>query len=221
MFCAVFVNNSGSGELIPWIHPHIERAIARQAETALRIFELPGGDAQIEKRTTDRANPKLVENFVHVAKVRLPHGDAPAVVCQLLGHILDRVGVLIQCQDVGAASQKRFRVTPAAAGAINNERPRFGGDQFYDLVCEHWTVINNILYFLRLFFDNQRASREPDRPLRQQRVHNISDRIISFTNRSRSLHAGRWRFLLRAHVSSAADSKFQNAPAHPPKLPPL
>src|SRR6266581_5171094 len=194
LFCAVFVNNSGSGELIPWIHPHIERAITRQAETALRIFELPGGDAQIEERTTDHADPKLVENFVHVAKIRLPHGDALAELCQLLGHMLDRIGILIQCQDVGTTSQKRFRVTPTTAGAINHERTRFGGEQFYDLLREHWTVINKILHFLRLLFDNQRTSREPDRPLRQQRVHNISARIILVTNRSRSLHAGKWRF---------------------------
>src|SRR5207302_4643789 len=75
LFSAVFVNNSGSSKLVPWIHPHIEGAVTHQAETALPIFEVPGGDTQIEERTTDRANAKLVENFVHVAKIRLPHGN--------------------------------------------------------------------------------------------------------------------------------------------------
>src|SRR5205807_1529536 len=116
LFSAVFVNNSGSSKLVPWIHPHIEGAVTHQAETALPIFELPGGDTQIEERTTDRANAKLVENFVHVAKIRLPHGNALAELCQLLGHMLDRIRILIQCQDVDATSQKHFRVTSAAAG---------------------------------------------------------------------------------------------------------
>src|SRR5882724_2167798 len=34
-------------------------------------------------------------------------------------------------------------------------------------------MINKILHFVGLFFDNQRTRREPDGPLKQQCVHNV------------------------------------------------
>ena len=104
LFSAVFVNNGGSGQFIPWIHAHIERAVAHQAKTALRIFELPGRNAKVKKRTTDLAKPELVQNLMRVPKIRLLYSDAPTELCQLLSHMLDRIGILIQCQDIGTSS---------------------------------------------------------------------------------------------------------------------
>src|SRR5207249_5167467 len=122
LFSAVFVNNSGGSQLIPWVHAHIERAVPHQAETAFRIFELPGRNAKVEKGATDHAKPKLVQNFVRMPKIRLPHGDAPAKLCQLLGHMSDRIGILVQSQDIGAGPYKRFRVTTATTGSIDDKR---------------------------------------------------------------------------------------------------
>jgi hypothetical protein len=141
------------------------------------------GDAQIERAPLIVPIPSSsVENFVQVPKIRLPHSDALTELCQLLGHMLDRIGILIQCQNVGATSQKRSRVTPTTASAINHERTRFGGEQFHGLLREHWTVINKI--FLSASFDNQLTSREPTgRP--DSNVH-TARWIISLTNRSRS-----------------------------------
>jgi hypothetical protein len=178
LFFAVLVYNSCGSELVPWIHAHVEGTVAHQAETALCIFELPGRDAKIEKRAADDLDPKVVENFRRVSKIRLSHGEARTEPRQLLAHMLDRVGILIQGQNVGATFQKRFGVATTATGCINHERTRFWLEQFHDSLRQHWTMINKILHFLRLLlFGNQRIGREPDGPLEQQRVHNISKPI--------------------------------------------
>jgi len=58
------------------IHAHVERTISHEAEPALRIFELPGRDTDIEKRAADRPNAKLIENAGCAPEIRLSQGKA-------------------------------------------------------------------------------------------------------------------------------------------------
>jgi hypothetical protein len=157
------------------IHPHIKRPISHHAETALRIFELSRRDAKIEKRASNGRDPKLVENFVYVPKIRPLQGHAFAEPGQLLGRVLNCIGILIQREHICASSQDCFAVAPASAGCINNQATRPRREQFHYFGREHRPVIGYILHFLRLLFENERTGGEPDGPLKQQSIHIVRD----------------------------------------------
>src|SRR5437762_2755607 len=124
LFFAVLDYNSCGSELGPWIHAHVEGTVAQQAETALCIFELPGRDAKIEKRAADDADPKVVENFRRVSKIRLSHGEARTEPRQLLAQMLDRVGILIQGQNVGPRFHRcKFQISKRPRPPIRATSP--------------------------------------------------------------------------------------------------
>src|SRR5436190_22705405 len=75
ILCAVVVHDRRRCETRLRIHPHVERAISHQTETALRVFELPGRNTQIKKRPSDGANPESVQDKVCVPQIGLPHDD--------------------------------------------------------------------------------------------------------------------------------------------------
>ena len=64
------VHRLGSRELLPQIHPHVERAIVLKTEPAFRVVELWRTDAQIEQHavTTGRRNP-----FRHLRVMAAPN----------------------------------------------------------------------------------------------------------------------------------------------------
>src|SRR2546421_8263429 len=173
LFSAVLIYNSRRSKLVPRIHAHVERTAADQAKAALRVFELSGRDTKIKKRATDGANSKLIENLRRVPKIHVAYRDAPAEACQLRAHMLDCIGVLIQGQNIGTASQKRFSVATTATGCIDDERTWLRLEQLYHFPLEHWTMINKILHFVGLLFGHERISGKPDRPLKQQCIHNV------------------------------------------------
>src|SRR5262249_56737159 len=113
------------GEAAPRVHPHVERTVSNQTEAALCVFELPGRNTQIKKRSSDAANSQLVENTICVSEICLPHNDAPAKMRQTLGHVPDCIRILIQSQNIGATIQKRFRVAAAATCSVEDRYPRF------------------------------------------------------------------------------------------------
>src|SRR4029077_19458782 len=122
---AVIVNDCRRCDARLRIHPHVERTVSNQTETALRILELAGRNTQIKKRASDAANPELVENTICVSEICLPHDDPPAKMRQTLGHVLDCSRVLIQSQNIGTAFYKRFRVAAAAARSVEDQRACF------------------------------------------------------------------------------------------------
>ena len=77
-FLAVAVDDFRGRQFATRIHPHIERAVAHKTETAISIFKLARGNAEIEERAADLRNPQLVEHLVGVAKVGAAQGDAAA-----------------------------------------------------------------------------------------------------------------------------------------------
>src|SRR6266568_730797 len=95
LFFAVLVYDRSSSQFGSRIHAHVEGTVSHKAETAFRIFELPGRDTKIKKRPADGANPKLIQNAGRVSEIRLPHGDAAAETRQLLACMLDRIRILI------------------------------------------------------------------------------------------------------------------------------
>ena len=135
-----------------------------EAETAVGVFQLARGDAEIEQRAADLRDPKFVEDATGLAKVGLPQGDAVAEVRQASGRERERVRILIEREDIGARSQNRFGMAATAAGTIENERTRARREQFDRFRREHRAVIGEVFHILRLLIDEQRTGREPDRP---------------------------------------------------------
>src|SRR4029077_11577975 len=76
LFLAVLVYDRSGSQLSAWIHAHVEGTISHEAEPALRIFDLPGRDTNIEKRAADRANAKVIENAGRAPEIRLSYGKA-------------------------------------------------------------------------------------------------------------------------------------------------
>src|SRR3954471_13684112 len=96
LFFAVGVNDVGGRRLAPRVHPHIERAVALNAETALAIFELARRDTEIEQRTANRGDAQLIEDFSRFAEIALPKRHAPAEFRKPLGRVTDGIGVLVE-----------------------------------------------------------------------------------------------------------------------------
>src|SRR5439155_8979234 len=119
VFGVIFYNCRG-GETRSRVHPHVERTVSNETEPALRVFELPGRNTQIEKRASDGVNPELVENTICVSEICLPHDDALAKIRQTLAHVPDCIRVLIQGQNIGATFQKRFSVPAAATRCVED-----------------------------------------------------------------------------------------------------
>ena len=211
LFFRVGVDDHRGRELAPRIHPHIERAVAHDAETALRIFQLARGDAEIEQRSADSHDSELVEDFAGVAEVDLPQGHAAAIGREPFAGVLDRVGILIERQNIGAGAQNLLGMAAAAAGGIDDQCAGARREQLDGFRHEHRTMISKILHFLRLLLDLQRTGREPDGPLKQQRVHDFLATIP--TVRSHSRRVGRSASLPLERASIFADSKFQNGRA--------
>jgi hypothetical protein len=124
LFLAVLVYDRSGSQLRAGIHAHVEGTIAHEAEPALRIFELPGRDTNIEKRAADRANSKLIENADCAAEIRLSHRKPFAEARQLFTDVLDRVRITVQRQNIGPTLQNRFSVATTTTCSIYNQRTR-------------------------------------------------------------------------------------------------
>src|ERR1700704_6937614 len=104
----------GRGDLIPRIHPNIERAVPHHAETTTGVFKLPRGNAQIDHRAANCRDIELVENLIREPKICLTHCDATTEARQTFRSLQDRVRILIESENIGAGLQNRLAMTAAA-----------------------------------------------------------------------------------------------------------
>ena len=121
----------------------------------------------IQKSAAYLRNPELVENFVRVAKVRLPQGDATAEVSEFFPRLFNCVRILIEREHIGARLQNRFGMTAAADCAIDNQRAGMRRQKFDRFSGQHRAMVSEIFHFLRLLFQNERTGRKPNGPLKQ------------------------------------------------------
>jgi hypothetical protein len=120
-FFAVFIYDSSGSQLRLRIHAHVEGTVSDEAETARRILELARRNTKIKERAVYGANAKLVKDTGCVPEIRLPHDDAAAKTRESLAHMLHRIRILIQSQNIGARFQKGFCVTTTAACSIYDQ----------------------------------------------------------------------------------------------------
>ena len=84
LFLAIGINNVRGRDRTRRVHAHVERTVAHDAETTFGVFQLSRRNPDIEKRATDRPDPKLIENLVRVPKIRLPQREPATHLRQLL-----------------------------------------------------------------------------------------------------------------------------------------
>src|SRR5204862_3812726 len=118
---AIFVYDRCCGQLRSRSHAHIERTVSHEAESALGVFQLPGRNTNIKKRTPDRSNSQLIEKTQRAPEIRLSDREPFAEARQLLRYISDRVRIAVQRQDVGPAFQKRLGMATATACGVYDE----------------------------------------------------------------------------------------------------
>ncbi len=165
IFFRIRIHHERGRQFATRIHPHIERAAPHHAETAFGVFELARRHAEVEKRAADPDDPQLIENFSRVAEVCLAQRDARAELRQPFARMLDRIGILIERENIRARPENFRAVAAAAASPIHDERARARRQQLDRFGHEHRTMISEILHFLRLLH-LERTSREPDGPLK-------------------------------------------------------
>jgi hypothetical protein len=100
------------------VHAHVEGTVSHEAETARRVLELARRNTKIKERAAYGANAKLVKHTGCVPEIRLPHDDASAETREPLAHMLHRIRILVQSQNIGTCFQKGFCVTTTAACSI-------------------------------------------------------------------------------------------------------
>ena len=123
LFFRVAVDHLGGGQFPARIHPHVERAVAHQAETAIGVLQLPRGDAEIEHRAADLRDPELVENLAGFAEI-CPAATSRARrnSARRSAREFERVRILIEGEHIRAGAQDRLGMAAAAASRIENER---------------------------------------------------------------------------------------------------
>ena len=62
LFFRIAVDDFRGGQFPARIHPHVERAVAHETETAIGIFQLARGNAEIEQGAADLRDSELVED---------------------------------------------------------------------------------------------------------------------------------------------------------------
>ena len=98
--------------------------VAHDAEAALahsRVGAKKPQDREARRRWCDA---ELIEHSAGIPEIRLAHGDAAPTCGQLLAREFDRLGILVEGQNIGARFPKRFGMATTTAGAINDEGAR-------------------------------------------------------------------------------------------------
>ena len=118
-------------------HAHVERPVGAEGEAAIGLVELHRRDADVEHDAVDLSLGKFVE-----PRKRSMHQLQPAGKCRSeIRAGLDRVGITIDRDDVGAGGKQRSRVAARAKGAVDDRLAGAGFERGRDLVEKDRSVV--------------------------------------------------------------------------------
>src|SRR5207302_1990619 len=101
-------------------HPHIERAVEAERETALRRVELGRGDAEIEGNSSNRVGVHRRQELRHVAEPPFEKTHAFAVTLGQVAAPLHRLGIAVDTKYPAVRCfQQGLAVAAAAKGAVD------------------------------------------------------------------------------------------------------
>jgi hypothetical protein len=133
------VDELGRAHALP-AHPHVERAIRLEGETAIGAVDLHRGDANIERHPIDRPDPPRIQGFRHLR-------EAPGNQCQPTPRFLfqrlpfrDCVGISVEGDDVRALRENGARIAARAEGPVDMRLAGPGIEPGDHLVEEHGDV---------------------------------------------------------------------------------
>jgi hypothetical protein len=124
------------------IHPHVERLVATEAETAAFAVELHGRHAEVRKRTVDTGHTTIVENAPKLTVVGMHQLDAIAKSLEPLAGNLQRLGVTVQAEQLRSARFEENARMPAEPDGTIHEQTTARGVQQRDRLCGHDRFVN-------------------------------------------------------------------------------
>jgi hypothetical protein len=130
----VVVDDPRGGELRPGVHPHVERPVGAEAETAHRVVDLVAGDAEVEEDQVGWDESVVGGNLAKLGESTLYDDCAGTESRQRLLAGLDRVGISIDPQEPAARRdplQDLAGMARLPERAVDSDRPRPGLEQLY------------------------------------------------------------------------------------------
>jgi len=119
------------------VEPHVERAFTLEAEASAGVFQLVAGDAEVEEDGVRRLEAGLGGDPLEVREVAVGRLEGGAELDQRRLGAGQRVRVAVQPEQPAAgpdALEQGTRVATPAQGAVDDDRPRSGLEQLYDLL---------------------------------------------------------------------------------------
>jgi hypothetical protein len=116
------------------VHPHVQRRLGAEAESALRRVQLVAGEPEVEEHAVHLAEPRLAGEGVDVGKVRLQEDRARVEPRQRLGNPDDGLGIAVDPEQPAAgldALEQGAGVPSASQGRVDEDRPRTGLKELY------------------------------------------------------------------------------------------
>ena len=105
----------GGGVAAAPVHPHVERLVALEAESAARRVELHRRHAEIGERAVDDGNAEAIEHGVEGTEVGVHEIDPFAPRRQRLARAVERVEIAVESDDPGGAGRQQRAGVPAEA----------------------------------------------------------------------------------------------------------
>jgi hypothetical protein len=124
------------------VHPHVERALAPEAEAALGAIELRRAHAQVEQGAAGLGVPEFVEHRRQAVEPGVAQGHPVTETAQALARGGQGVGVLVEADDhqVRVGLEQRLGVAAPAHRGVDDDAGRHGREQLDHDVTQHGLV---------------------------------------------------------------------------------
>ncbi len=126
------------GTLALLAHAHVERAVGREGEAAMRLVELHRRDADIHHHAVDLRDPRCRHDVEHFGEaVRVQH-EARRIFARFGPGAPggDRIGIAIEGMDRRAAFEQRAGIAAGAEGGVDHDVARLRVERLDHLVEE-------------------------------------------------------------------------------------
>ena len=133
----VIVDDLRRGQSRAWIHPHVERPVAAEAETALRVVDLGARETKVEEDQVRRRKTVLGSYRAKLGKPSMNNNRRIAKLSQRVPARLHRRGIAVDPEQPASGCdplQDLAGVARLPEGAVDRDRALGGLEQLYYLL---------------------------------------------------------------------------------------
>ena len=131
------VDDPRRGEPGGWIHPHVERPVGAEAESAFGVVDLGAGETEVEEDQVRGVETVLLCDVAKLGKGPVDDNRRGAERCKRLPPGADRRGIAVDPKQPAARCdplQDLAGVARLPEGAVDRDRPLPGLEQLYYLL---------------------------------------------------------------------------------------